>query len=161
MNGCAGSESPVRRNPFNTIANGGGYTAVNVADNAAAAAADDEDDAVPVLPQLPTSKLMGRRAKAPTLTPLDTSVQVRNGGGPQVAEDATDGPKARRSSAIKSINIGFADLSYTVKVWRYGKWRRGTYDFICCVYAYIAFWMEHHYSHAAWHELRLFCIYYI
>lgn len=38
--------------------------------------------------------------------------------------DAVDGP-SRRSNAMKCINIGFAELSYTVRTWRYGKWHRG------------------------------------
>lgn len=132
MNGSAGSESSAVRNHFANFADdSGNYSALSVygAGADADADADANDDH---LPKLPTAKLMGRRTKATTLTPLDTSVQVTNGtdfggGLHAAAADVTDGPRARRSSAIKSINIGFADLSYTVKVWRYGKWRRGEF----------------------------------
>lgn len=96
---------------------------------------DADVDADVATESTPLASLAGRRTIAMKLAPLDTSVQVAgNGAGSSQAGNGgggQDAPDGRAPRTMKSINIGFADLSYTVKVWRYGNWRRG--ESCCCV----------------------------
>lgn len=76
-------------------------------------------------------RLTDRRPDALVLAPIDTSVQQQRLGlalSPDSGVDVNDGPTAASKRPLKSIDVGFTDLSYTVKVWRYGKLHRGEYD---------------------------------
>lgn len=88
--------------------------------DAGADAAADDHTAAELTPL--TASLAGRRTTALKLAPLDTGVPANGSDTGNGGHDVLD---ARAPRTMKSINIGFADLSYTVKVWRYGKWRRG------------------------------------
>lgn len=86
-----------------------------------------------------------RRPDALALSPIDTTVQLQIQKQRETVlsvdsgVDVNDGPStkvARRT--VKSIDIGFNDLSYTIKVIRYDKLRRG--EFISIFLFYI-FWV--------------------
>lgn len=83
--------------------------------------------------------LAGRRPDALALSPIDTSVQLQNQHQQRETllsvdsgVDVNDGPTKVAGRTLKSIDIGFTDLSYTLKVWRYDKLRRG--EFFILVY---------------------------
>lgn len=114
MESAQSSAGDVRRNPFDRIGH-------------------NESRAPPFAA---TTTLLERRTPAVTLTPLNTTTNNgvrfnvvtanKDASGDDDVEnaDAVDGP-SRRSNAMKCINIGFAELSYTMRTWRYGKWHRG------------------------------------
>lgn len=76
----------------------------------------------------PATRLTDRRPGALSLAPIDTTVQQQQLNAttsPDSGVDVNDGPNASQKRPLKSIDVGFTDLSYTVKVWRYGQLRRG------------------------------------
>lgn len=99
----------------------------------------DSGDKIHITESTLTSTIVSLAVRRPdtlALAPIDTTVQLKkqNQRDTPVSVDSgvdvNDGPTKTPRRTLKSIDIGFTDLSYTVKVWRYDKLRRGESELI-------------------------------